>query len=236
MQFRFTSGLRKWASSPMLLGLISALSLVSSPINAAKCSIQSEAVVAGQSEPAGTPSANPREEAIIRSYNQQMSSCVASMKAGKHDLSTSLVCRNAADAAAEFAPDQRYVEKRTADVYAATALANSGDMVAGLRYADRAIDMIKLGHDDYAGGEAAYSTRAMIESGLRNWEAADPDLALAEEFARKGLARAQQEKYAAAVAGYRQALSRDLRTHAVVLTQLKRPSEAQAKLTEAARY
>src|SRR5579862_6622449 len=76
------------------------------------------------------------EEATAKTYFEQFNACSAAIRANKHDAETVLICRHAADTAATFAQDRRFIEKRAADVYAATALANSGDFVGALRYAD----------------------------------------------------------------------------------------------------
>jgi len=97
---------------------------------------------------AGGVPVDAAEEATAKTYFEQFTACSTAIRANKHDAETALICRHAADTAATFAPDRRFIEKRSADVYAATALANSGDLVGALRYADRAVDVVKLGHDD----------------------------------------------------------------------------------------
>jgi len=176
------------------------------------------------------------EEAVAQRYTPLWNQCVQGITAGKHgSAETALTCRHAADTAAEFAADKRFIEKRAADVYAATALANSGDFVAGLRYANRAVDIVKLGHDDDSGSNAAYATRGTIEAMLNNWSAADADMTIGEDFERKAIAAAAKEKQAATVANYKRVLAKSLVVHASVLRQMNHMAAAQAKLEEAAR-
>jgi len=192
-----------------------------------------------QSDPpqvAVTQTVDAAEEATAKQYFELFTACVAGIKANKHDAETALTCRHAADAAAQFAPDRRFIEKRSADVYAATALGNSGDFVAALRYADKAVDVVKLGHDDNAGSSAAYATRGSIEAFLNNWGAADADMTIGEDFERKGIAWADKEKIASMRAEYRRVLAKDLRVHAAILQRMNRMADAQAKLEEASRY
>jgi len=185
---------------------------------------------------AGGVPVDAAEEATAKTYFEQFTTCSAAIRANKHDAETALICRHAADTAATFAPDRRFIEKRAADVYAATALANSGDLVGALRYADRAVDVVKLGHDDNSGSSAAYATRGSVEALLNNWSAADADLTIGEDFERKGLAWAEKEKIPAMKAEYRRVLAKDLRTHAAILQRMNRMADAQAKLNEAAQY
>ena len=175
------------------------------------------------------------EKEVAQRYFAAWNDCTRGMLATKRDQNTVAACRKAADTATEFAPDRRFIEKRSSNVYAATALANTGDFVGALRYANRAVDVVKLGHDDNSGSNAAYSTRGTIEAMLNNWSAADADLTIAEEFERKAIAWAEKEKNSSLVQNYRHVLARDLRVHARVLEQLNRSKEAQAKLDEAAK-
>ena len=175
------------------------------------------------------------EDATAQRYFQQWNDCTRGTLAGKRDQETVSACKSAADTAAEFAPDRRFIEKRASNVYAATALANAGDLAGALAYADKAVAVVKLGHDDASGSNAAYSTRGTIEAMMGNLSAADADLTVSEDFERKGVAWTEQEKVTSLGPSYRRVLARDLRVHAKVLEQLGRPAEALAKVDEAAK-
>lgn len=147
--------------------------------------------------------------------------CTRGVIAHATDVSTAGACKEAAAIADEFPPDRRFVERRRAYVYAATAYANIRDLETALHYADKAIEVIKLGHDDASGVEAAYSLRGQIRAFSGDMTGGDKDMSLAEDFCRRGK-----------LSG---ALKRDLQFHAELLRRMNRPQEAQAKLDEAAK-
>ena len=86
-------------------------------------------------------------------------------------------------------------------------------------YANKAVEVVKLGHDDSSGSEAAYSIRGQIRAFLGDMSGSDEDMSVAETFARKGKNITS--------------LRRDLQFHADLLDRMNRPQEAQAKLDEA---
>ena len=131
--------------------------------------------------------------------------------------------------------DGNYVEKRSAFVYAATACASNRDLASALDWAKKAVEVVKLGHDDDSGSNAAYSTLGTIEGMMGNLTASDRDLTEAEDFSRKGIAWVEREAPSLRIEYVRPFL-RDLQFHARVLQALNRPSEAQKKLDEAAKY
>ncbi|MFC5864371.1 hypothetical protein ACFPT7_18845 [Acidicapsa dinghuensis] len=142
------------------------------------------------------------------------------------------MCRKAADIASEFSPDNRFIEKRSAFVYAATAIANSGDLNNAIPYAKKAVAVVSLGHDDNSGSSAAYSVLGELEALTGNFADGDHDLTTSEDYERKGIVWA--ETNAASLApSYRGTLAKDLRFHAELLKHLNRPEDAQAKLDEA---
>jgi hypothetical protein len=70
---------------------------------------------------------------------------------------------------------------------------------------------------------------------LGDLSAADQDLAIAEDYGRKGIAWVDSEA-PSLHKEYVGALLMDLRFHAQVLQKLNRPEEAQKKLDEAVKY
>ena len=125
---------------------------------------------------------------IAKRYFTAFHDCTKGVLGGVHDAETASLCKQAADIAQQFAPNTRYIEKRSSAVYAATAIANSGDLKGALIYADKAVEIVELGHDDNSGSNAAYSTRGTLEGLLGNYPAADRDLNLAEEYERRAIA------------------------------------------------
>jgi hypothetical protein len=111
---------------------------------------------------------------------------------------------------------------------------NSGDLKTALVYAKKAVDVVKLEHDDNSGNNAAYGVRGFVEANLGDLPAADQDLTVAEDYERKGIVHMEIDSPGIAE-NYRRVLARDLRSHAQVLQGLNRPDEAQKKLDEAAK-
>jgi protein TonB len=147
--------------------------------------------------------------------------CTRGVIAHTTDIATAEACKNAASIADEFTLDSRAVERRRAYVYAATAFANVHDLETALRYAERAVEVLKLGHDDNSGSESAYSIRGQLRAFSGDLKGGDEDMSIAEDFCRKG-----QISWA---------LKRDLQFHAELLNRMNRTREAQAKLDEAAK-
>lgn len=164
------------------------------------------------------------DESIYSRFDLQWEKCTVGVLGHKNDTETASSCRAAADVSNEFPADRHVVERRMANVYAATAFANVGDFKSALPYADRAVDVVKQAHVEGSGAEAAYETRAQIKAFSGDLKGGDADAILADDFAREmakhGLGANQ--------------LRKDLQFHAELLRRLGRPEEAQKKLAEAA--
>jgi TonB family protein len=181
----------------------------------------------------GKDNPTPQEDEIAARYFPLSDRCRTAVSARTDLPGAEVVCRQAAETAEEFGPDVRFIEKRSAFVYAATACVNNRDLPGALAWAEKAVEVDKLGHDDNSGQNAVYSTRGMIEGMMGDLNAADKDLTVAEDFSRKGVAWV--EKAAPGLKPeYVGAFIRDLQFHAKVLQALKRPEDAQKKLDEAA--
>jgi TonB family protein len=183
----------------------------------------------------GKDGPTPKEEEIASRYFPLSDQCRKAVSTKADYSVAALVCKQAADVANEFPIDRRFIEKRSAFVYAAYALMNNNDLSNALAYAKNAVDVVKLGHDDNSGSDAAYGIKGKIESILGDFDAADQDLTIAEDYERKAIAWAEKEKFEHEDE-YKQALVWDLRFHARVLQVLNRSEEAQKKLDEAAKY
>ncbi|MBZ5490367.1 MAG: energy transducer TonB [Acidobacteriia bacterium] len=157
---------------------------------------------------------------VAKRFDIPWETCTRGVIADATDEGTANACKEAAAIADEFPPDRRFTERRRAYVYAATVYANLRDLNTALHYADKAVEVVKLGNGDVAGVEAAYSIRGEIRALSGDMEGADKDLSIAEDISRKGQLFG--------------ALKRDLQFHAELLTRMNRSQEAQAKLAEAA--
>ncbi len=160
----------------------------------------------------------PDAEVANRFY-QAWESCSRGVIAHATDMATADACKKAASTADEFTADRRFIERREAYVYAATALANVRDLETALRYSEKAVEVVRLGHDGNSGSEAAYSIRGQLRAFSGDMKGGDADMSTAEDFCRKGELPS--------------ALKRDLHFHAELLKRMNRPQEAQAKLDEA---
>ncbi|MGP8250596.1 MAG: TonB family protein [Terracidiphilus sp.] len=181
----------------------------------------------------GKDNPTPQEEEIASRYFPLSDKCRKAVSARTDTPGAEVVCKQAAETAEEFGPDVRFIEKRSAFVYAATACANNRDLPSALAWAEKAVEVDKLGHDDNSGENAVYSTRGTIEGMMGDLAASDRDLSLAEDYGRKAIAWAKESNFEHGNY-YEQTLSRDLRFHAQVLQAMDRPEDAQKKLDEAA--
>jgi hypothetical protein len=158
---------------------------------------------------------------IARRFDVPWDACTRGVIAQATDAETADACEKAAAIADEFPPDRRFKERRLAYVYAAGAFANIRDLKTALQYAEKAVKLVKLGHDDNAGNNAAYFIRGRLRAFSGDLAGGDKDLSIAEDFCRRGQ-----------LSG---ALRQDLLFHAELLKRMNRPQEAQAKLDEAAK-
>jgi TonB family protein len=177
----------------------------------------------------------PDDETIADRYFQLADQCRSAVSARTDNPRAEPICNQAAEIAEHFGPDVRFIEKRSAFVYAATACANNKDLTSALAWAEKAVDVVKLGHDDDSGSNAVYSTKGTIEGMMGDLPAADRDLTTAEDFSRKGISWVEKEAPSLRPE-YVRSFVRDLRFHAQVLQALGRSDEAQKKLDEAAQY
>ena len=172
------------------------------------------------------------EEQIADQFAPAAETCRKSLMGTDYKVAFDL-CKKAADLAQEFPPDVRFIEKRAVFVQAAWASLYAGYMKASLSYASKAVDAVKLGHDDNAGGNAAYSVKGIVEGKFGQLDESDRDLTVAEDYERKAIASLDKDA-ADESDRCKQALVQDLRFHAQILQALNRADEAQKKLDEAA--
>jgi TonB family protein len=162
------------------------------------------------------------DEAIVIRYEPAWEICSRDVIAHTATPEAAQACKTASSIADEFPADRRFVERRRTYVYAAIAFANLRDIAAALPYAEKAVAIVKAGHDDDGGQEAAYSIRGQIRAFSGDMEGGDQDLSIAEEFARKG--------------NKTDLLKRDLQFHAELLNRMGRQDDAKKKQEEAAKF
>jgi len=175
--------------------------------------------------------ATKKDEEIAQRYFNMSDECRKEFAKGDNSPEAGAACKKTADIAEEFAPDGRFIEKRSSYVYAAWALANCKDFKSALLYANKAVAVVQLGHDDNSGNSAAYGIRGIVEGDLNDLPAADRDLTMAEEDQRKALAWAKEVKFEH-TDSYKSSLALYLRLHSSLLLALSRSDEAKQKLDE----
>jgi tetratricopeptide (TPR) repeat protein len=176
-----------------------------------------------------------KDEEIAQRYFSLDGKCRQAVSARNDPAAAAAICKQAANIADEFAPDARFIERRSAYVWASYAFMSSGDLKAALEFANKAVNVVKLGHDDNSGSNATYGVKGMAEAKMGDLAAADRDLTVAEDFERKGIAWAEEVKFEHGDS-YKRSLAQDLRIHAQVLQGLNRSDDANKMLAEAARY
>jgi TonB family protein len=168
-------------------------------------------------------------------FNDADGACKKGILSRQFNDATVSECEQAATLAEKLPSDGGYVAKRSAFVYAATAYGNIGDFKSALPWAEKAVEVVKLGQDDDSGSSAAYSTKGTIEGVLGDLSSADRDLTTAEDFSRKGIVWVEKEAPSLRPE-YVRPFVRDLQFHAKILQAMGQSDEAQKKLDEAAKY
>ena len=139
-------------------------------------------------------------------------------------------CKEAALEADKFASDSRYIERRSAYVYCATALMRNQELDEAVVYGSKAVSVVEQGHDDGSGSSAAYAVRGQAEAFSRDFSKADVNLTKAEEFERSALTTPAGLELNAS---YKAALRSLLSFHADVLNAMGKQAEAAAHLKQA---
>jgi TonB family protein len=175
------------------------------------------------------------EEKLAEKYFPESDECRKEVSAHVDTAKAAEVCVGAAEDARKFPEDRRFIEKRSAYVWATWALLYHGDGAEALQWAQRAVDIAKLGHDDNSGNNAVYTALAVAEAKNGDLNGADRDFETAEDFGKKAIAWAISVKFEH-LDSYKRAMNQDLRLHAQVLQALNRPDDAKKKLDEATKY
>jgi TonB family protein len=175
------------------------------------------------------------DTALNEKFDDADSACKKEILARQFNAATVSVCEEAGMLAEKLPVDGNYVARRSAFVYAATACGDIGDFKGALTWAEKAVEVVKLGHDGNSGSSAAYATKGSVEGYLGDFPAADRDLTLAEDFDRKAI-ESDHQSQAEHSSYYERDLAKNLQLHAKVLQAMGRFDEAQKKLDEAAKY
>ncbi|MGD0346609.1 MAG: energy transducer TonB [Terracidiphilus sp.] len=177
----------------------------------------------------------PDDEQVADRYFPLFDQCNKAISSRADTKSAEDVCNEAAKTAEKFGPEVRFIEKRSAFVYAAAACTDNRDLPNALAWAGKAVEVVKLGHDDNSGSSAAYTVKGEAEGLSGDLRDADQDLTAAEDFSRKAIEWARQSNFEHGNS-YEHSFNQILQFHAKVLQAMGQPDEAQKKLDEAARF
>ncbi len=165
-----------------------------------------------------------------------MQACIPAVTQNADPSTQVQLCQQAADDAEALGPNQHFIERRMAFVYASTAYTNSKQSERALAYADRAIAVAQEKDTESGSGLAgAYFNRAKVEVAFHELQKASDDLARTEDLARDVLTRMAASAFPAARQPYAQWVKGVFTYHAQVLSAEGKPDEAAAKTAEGAK-
>lgn len=177
---------------------------------------------------------NPNDEQIASKFFPIDQACIKAVTSNADTSQQASLCKQAADIALTFSNQERFIERRGAFVYAATALRRDKQLKDALDYANKAVAVVEQGHDDGSGSSAAYSVRAQAEAELGDLNTASDDLEKAEGFERSAITQMNKMDPGFVKHAYIPTLRGLLNYHAQVLSVLGKQDEASAKAAEAA--
>jgi hypothetical protein len=179
--------------------------------------------------------ANEQDQKVTKEFFTLFGECNQSLRANVDPVSEAQVCVKAADRTNAFAPNERPIERRAANVAAANALLRNKQPYPALTYANKAVDLVKLFHEDGAGASSAYSILAQVEASLTHLQLADQDLTRAENFERDAIQKESASNPGLVQKEYIPTLQNLLRFHGQVLAATGDGGAARMKLAEAAK-
>jgi TonB family protein len=183
----------------------------------------------------GEESASGPDEELNNKFDDALEACKKGIMSRQMNDAVASLCKNSAMLAEKLPTDWNYLPKRSAYDAAASAYSAIRDYKDALPWAEKAVEVVKLGHDHDFGSSEAYYVRGAVEAYLHDFPSAEYDLTIAEDFGRKAITRTVNEG-PGLHAEHVRFLVGDLRFHAKVLQALGRTDEAQKKLDEAAKY
>lgn len=182
------------------------------------------------------PPINPNDQEIASRFFPADQACIKGVSTNIDPAQQADACRRAADIALQFSKEERFIERRSAFVYASTALRRNREYKDALGYANLAVAVVDQGHDDGSGSSAAYGVRAQAEAGLGDLSSASDDLTKAEAFERDAIVKMRESGESEFVQHeYVPTLKGLLNFHAQVLSAMGDVEQAEAKSAEAAR-
>ncbi len=173
-----------------------------------------------------------KDEEIQRSFFPLSNQCHKAVAQNSSTEEQADLCRRAAEVADQFAPDTRYIERRSAYTYATTALLRNRQMKEAVKYSEKAVSVSEKADDDHSGRAAVYGVRAQAKAATGDLAGADLDLTRAEKEQRAGL---DSPAGHALHAEYTHTLISLLRFHAQISEALGNSEAAQAELAEASK-
>jgi hypothetical protein len=179
--------------------------------------------------------ANPNDQQIASRFFPLQQACIKAVSSNIDPAQQADTCKQAADVAQTFSSQERFIERRSAFVYASTALRRNKQLREALDYANKAVSVVEQGHDDGSGSSAAYGVRAQAEAQLGSLMEASGDLAKAEDFERSAIAKMGGVTDDFVKHQYVPVLKGMLNFHAQILSALGKGEEAETKLAEAAK-
>jgi TonB family protein len=132
---------------------------------------------------------NPNDKQIASRFFPLLQACIKAVSSNIDPARQADTCKQAADVAQTFSSQERFIERRSAFVYASTALRRNNQLKEALDYANRAVFVVQQGYDDGSGSGAAYGVRGQANAQLGNLMEASDDLAKAEDFERSAIAK-----------------------------------------------
>jgi TonB family protein len=178
---------------------------------------------------------NPNDEQIARRFFPLDQACIKAVSSNIDPDQQADACKQAVEVAQTFSDQERFIERRSAFVYASTALRRDKQLAAALDYANKAVSVVEQGHDDGSGSSAAYGVRAQVEAQIGDLAAASQDLNKAEDFERNAIAEMGPMNADFVKHQYVPTLKGLLNFHAQVLSALGKPDESESKAAEAAK-
>ncbi len=231
---RRSSLLRKLPILFILLGLVTAHAQVPSELSQNAYPPEAKPDSSGPKAEQMKPKSSNDEEINSR-YLPLSQACVKAVSSNVDPSEQVAACQKAAQLAETFSDDERFIERRSAFVYASTALRRNKQFAEALDYANKAVTVVEEGHDTAQDSSAAYSVRAQAEAQLGNLADATDDLSVAEDFERKAIKDAGGPDNDVAKRQYVPVLKGMLTFHAKLLTTMGKPEEAAATAAEAAK-
>ena len=177
-------------------------------------------------------STDPADQKVSSAFTPLFMGCLTSASQSADPAKQVEACGGAATQAEKFDPNTRFVERRSIFVLYSGALVRNKQYGDALKWAEKAVDVVKLGHDDNSGASSAYSAKAYAEAWRGDFVDSNADYEEAEQDERAALASPVGESHKRE---YTDTLKHLLTSHAQVLSDLNRQSDRDAKLEEAAK-